>query len=548
MKEPTPVTLSGNQYEQLILEIKKSNLSESTQTLVLGIIQLCLWMQTRLEKSKISISKLKRLFFIKTESRKKKDTKPETNNSCGPNSDEIKNALIPINNVETLTINNEDVKKRIGHGRRGADEYIETEHIEIEHPLYRVGDLCPIDGCSGKLSLSSPGIFIRIEGSNLFNVFRYETQKLRCALCGTLFTATLPDHIKSKYDFSAKALIAVMKYEMGVPWYRLAKWQQQIGAPIPESTQWELMVELYNCVAVVFNLLVTLAAQSKLFYQDDTTFKILEVIRENKDKDSAKERTGMLTTGIVAEHDNHLIYLFFSGTNHAGDNLSEVLTHRDPTLPAPLQMSDALSSNTVEKSFATIVCNCLVHGRRKFIDIESLYPKQSGVILDAISAIYKNEQYCKTHKLSPEARLAYHQGHSEKIMTNMKADMEEAIKTAEPNAPLAAAYKYFLKRWKTFTRFLTHVGAPLDTNIVERGLKLIIRVRKASLFYKTRRGALIGSQLVSIIQTALKSKVNPIKYLTALQEHSDEVAKNTYAWLPWNYEKTIKQLAIEQAA
>ena len=66
MKEPTPVTLSGNQYEQLILEIKKSNLSESTQTLVLGIIQLCLWMQTRLEKSKISISKLKRLFFIKT--------------------------------------------------------------------------------------------------------------------------------------------------------------------------------------------------------------------------------------------------------------------------------------------------------------------------------------------------------------------------------------------------------------------------------------------------------------------------------------------------
>ena len=111
MKEPTPVTLSGNQYEQLILEIKKSNLSESTQTLVLGIIQLCLWMQNRLEKSKISISKLKRLFFIKNESIKKKDTKPETNNCCGPNSDEIKNTLIPINNVETLTINNEDVKK-----------------------------------------------------------------------------------------------------------------------------------------------------------------------------------------------------------------------------------------------------------------------------------------------------------------------------------------------------------------------------------------------------------------------------------------------------
>jgi len=44
---------------------------------------------------------------------------------------------------------------------------------------------------------------------------------------------------------------------------------------------------------------------------------------------------------------------------------------------------------------------------------------------------------------------------------------------------------------------LRQVHAPLDTNIVERALKLVIQVRKSSMFYKTLSGASFASYVQS---------------------------------------------------
>ncbi len=52
---------------------------------------------------------------------------------------------------------------------------------------------------------------------------------------------------------------------------------------------------------------------------------------------------------------------------------------------------------------------------------------------------------------------------------------------------MGKAFNYMLKRWDRLTRFLTVPKAPLDTNTVERALKMIIRHRRNSLFYRTER-------------------------------------------------------------
>jgi len=79
------------------------------------------------------------------------------------------------------------------------------------------------------------------------------------------------------------------------------------------------------------------------------------------------------------------------------------------------------------------------------------------------------------------------------------------------------------------------VGAPLDNNLVERALKLFIRQRKNSLFYKTESSAYIASVLTSLIATCLHAGVNALEYLVALQEHRAEVFADPAAWLPWTY-------------
>ena len=105
----------------------------------------------------------------------------------------------------------------------------------------------------------------------------------------------------------------------------------------------------------------------------------------------------------------------------------------------------------------------------------------------------------------------------------------------EPNSALGKAIAYMQTRWETLTRFLSIPGAPLDNNLVERALKLFIRQRKNSLFYKTVYSAYIASVLTSLIATCIHAGVNALDYLVALQEHRADVFADPAAWLPWTY-------------
>ena len=56
------------------------------------------------------------------------------------------------------------------------------------------------------------------------------------------------------------------------------------------------------------------------------------------------------------------------------------------------------------------------------------------------------------------------------------------------------------RHWEKLTLFLRVAGAaPLDNNICERRVKMAIRHRKNSLFYKTPRGARVGDIFMSLI-------------------------------------------------
>jgi transposase len=92
--------------------------------------------------------------------------------------------------------------------------------------------------------------------------------------------------------------------------------------------------------------------------------------------------------------------------------------------------------------------------------------------------------------------------------------------------------------WDTLTRFVSVSGAPLDNNLAERALKLFIRQRKNSLFYKSTHSAYIASVLTSLIATCLYAGINAVEYLVALQEHRADVWVDPAAWVPWAYARS----------
>ena len=108
------------------------------------------------------------------------------------------------------------------------------------------------------------------------------------------------------------------------------------------------------------------AAQGSVVHNDDTGMRILKLVRNTGDG-----RTGTFTSGIVSIWREWRIALYFTGWKHAGENLAHVLKQRAAELNAPIQMCDALSRNAPKAAgvFATLMANCLAHGRRNFVEV-----------------------------------------------------------------------------------------------------------------------------------------------------------------------------------
>jgi transposase len=440
-------------------------------------------------------------------------------------------------------------KRRKGHGRKKGDDYTGAQRIHYPHETLKPGDVCPC--CSkGKVYGTEPGIFVLLRGSAPVTGEVIESQKLRCNGCGEVFTAKLPDGVgKEKYDATAGSMMAVMKYGTGMPLYRLAKLQESLGIPLPASTIWEVLVKTAEPGHPVLRELVRLAAQGGVIFTDDTAMKILELPEglahksndgaedEEDEEDERSERTGVFTSAIVSEVDGHRIALFFTGTNHAGENMDRLLAEREKDRDPPMEMCDGLSRNRPKDHDVTLV-NCLVHGRRQFVDIVKNFPTECRFVIECLRAVYKIEAKAKGLGLSPEERLRFHQEHSALIMDALSVWFEWKIedRLVEPNSGLGDAIKYMRKRWEQMTFFLRKAGAPLDNNTAERVLKMVILHRKNAYFYLTENGARIGDLFMSLIHTCRLSGANPFKYLTALQQNAERVRACPGDWLPWNYE------------
>jgi hypothetical protein len=244
----------------------------------------------------------------------------------------------------------------------------------------------------------------------------------------------------------------------------------------------------------------------------------------------------MFTTALVVRVGERVICLYYSGRAHAGENLAALLEQREANQDPPIVMSDALSRNEVDEGLV-IRCHCLAHGRRQFSDIEEVFPSECRVVIDVLKQVFDHDEEARDQQMSPQERLAYHQAYSQPVMDELKAWLDRQLedRLVEPNSSLGQAIGYMQNHWVTLRRFLSVPGAPLDNNLVERALKLFIRQRKNSLFYKTEYSAYIASVLTSLIATCIYASVNVLDYLVALQEHRSDVFAEPSAWLPWTY-------------
>jgi hypothetical protein len=433
---------------------------------------------------------------------------------------------------------------RPGHGRNGSQAYAGAQQIQVPHATFQAGDRCP-ECQKGKVyPQREPAVLVRVVGQAPLGATVYTLERFRCNLCGEVFTAAPPAGVGlAKYDASAGSMIALLKYGSGLPFHRLAQLQGSLGIPVPAATQWEIVAEVAAPLQPAYAELIRQAAQGEVLHNDDTAATILALARAPTEGEPSQEspaRTGTFTSGIVATREGREIACFFTGRQHAGENLADVLRQRAAARGPPIQMCDALARNA-PAPFQVILANCLAHARRQFVEIAPAFPEECRVVLETLRDVYRHDALAKAERLTPAARLALHQERSAPLMAELERWLaaQVAERRVEPNSGLGKAIAYLRKHWEPLTRFLHVAGAPLDNNIAERALKKAILHRKASLFFKTERGAHVGDLFMSLIYTCQRNGADPFHYLTTLQTHAAALATAPQDWLPWTYRDTL---------
>jgi transposase len=437
-----------------------------------------------------------------------------------------------------------EADRQPGHGRNGAEAFTGARQVQVSHSQLKHGDRCPECGRGNVYGQKEPKVLVRIVGQAPLAATVYSLERLRCGACGLIFTAPEPEGVgPEKYDETAGAMIAQLKYGSGTPFYRLEQLERHLGIPLPAATQWEIVEEVAEVIKPARDELVRQAAQGEVLHNDDTSMRVLRLVRDPSD-----ERSGVFTSGIVATGQGRRIALYFTGPKHAGENLAEVLQQRAAELGPAIQMCDALSRNVPKLAAGVeiLLANCLAHGRRQFVEVAENFPDPCRYVLESLGEVYGYDAEARERGCTPEQRLQFHQEHSGPVMEKLHQWLEAqfAERKTEPNSGLGKAITYLLRHWKALTLFLRKAGTPLDNNIVERGLKRAILHRKNALFYRTLNGAQVGDLFMTLIHTAELCGANSVDYLTELQRHAGELIDQPAKWMPWNYRETLAWTAV----
>lgn len=195
MNLPKRIDITPKQLDAILARAKRL-LPPDDYEIIRGMADTIVFLSNTVGKKNAQVQKLLRMLFgtVTEKTRKvlkeKKDKQPEK----------------------------KDIK---GHGRNGVDSYIGADKIEIAHNSLKEKDRCPCCG-KGKLYMAEPATLVRVTGQAPLAAKVYEMARLRCNLCGKVFTADPPQGIgDEKYDAAAGAMLALLKYGSGVPFYRL---------------------------------------------------------------------------------------------------------------------------------------------------------------------------------------------------------------------------------------------------------------------------------------------------------------------------------------
>lgn len=193
-------------------------------------------------------------------------------------------------------------------------------------------------------------------------------------------------------------------------------------------------------------------------------------------------------------------------------------------------LSDGYSaySHTVKKlneqGQALIHASCWAHCRRLFEKAQDSAPNETEYVLNNIRTLYRAEKVIRDEQLRGDDIMAYRLAHSQPVIQHLFAWLDQQRQRLDllPKDPYTKAIVYAHERRDALQVYLTHPQVDIDTNHLERALRVIPMGRKNHMFCWTELGAEQLGILHSLTVTCRLHNINPYTYLVDVLQRVGE--------------------------
>lgn len=359
-------------------------------------------------------------------------------------------------------------------------------------------------------------------------VLKYTRPVIKKKSTQQVITTPAPANVLDKSFADVSFLVGLLldKFLYHLPLYRQHQRLETNGIRVARSTLTNLVKRSIELLKPIYQAQLQHLLQSRVLAMDETPIK------------AGRKKKGKMNLAyfwpIYGDEDEVCFTFSLSrGMQHILDQLGEF----DGTL-----VTDGYGAyeKFSKKNSSLTHSQCWVHCRRQYEEAKEAEPEAVAIALAYIGRLYEHEAYLREHTLSGEEKLAYRTQHSLPVVDaffDWCYEQRQRIDLVKSN-PLSKALAYTMKRQQELKVFLSDPDVPMDTNHLERALRVIPMGRKNWNFCWTE----IGAEHVGIIQSLLVTcklhGVNAYEYLVdVLQRISTHPASRVEELTPREWQK-----------
>ena len=351
----------------------------------------------------------------------------------------------------------------------------------------------------------------------------------------TIVTTPAPANVleKSVVDVSFLAGMLIDKFCYHLPLYRQHQRLMQAGIQVSRSSLTTWTSRGIDLLRPIVDAQCRNTLQSQVLAMDETPIK------------AGRKKKGKMHQAyfwpIYGDADEMVFHYASSRAHH---HVQDFLGDFTGTL-----LSDGYDAYAAyaRKNDGVIHAQCWSHCRRGFDKAQNSEPTASEEALALIGALYRHEEIIRERQLDRDKKLAYRTQHSEPVVRAFWSWCDNQCHRPDllPSSPLVKALKYAMARQASLQVFLGDPDVPIDTNHLERGLRVIPTGKKNWLFCWTEIGAERVAAIQSLLVTCKLQGVDPYAYLVdVLQRISEHPASQAVDLTPRVWKTKFSQNPI----